>query len=117
VSDPDFNAEASNIAIEQRMVRAEVVFLGGGEVQDELEEAAQSDELTEGPTAEHRPRRNAAGDQRDVRARGAVERGRAAEALVFEKQALASLEARARSAGAISCARCPIDRASTWGGG
>ncbi len=36
------------IAIEQRMVRAEVVFLSGGEVEDEVEEAAHSHELAEG---------------------------------------------------------------------
>ena len=36
------------LAMEQRMVRAEVVFLSGGEVADEVEEAAQSHELQEG---------------------------------------------------------------------
>ena len=80
------------IAIEQRMVRAEVVFLGGGEVEDELEEAAKSDELTEG-------RLQNTGRAEMLRAINAMSRaeaqlndGRAAEALVFERQALASLE-------------------------
>ncbi len=53
------------------MVRAEVVFLGGGEVQDEVEEAAHSDEVTEGRLENT---------------------GQAAEALVVERQALRSLE-------------------------
>jgi hypothetical protein len=80
------------IAMEQRMVRAEVVFLGGGEVEDELEEAAKSDELTEG-------RLQNTGRAEMLRAINAMSRaeaqlndGRAAEALVFERQALASLE-------------------------
>ena len=80
------------IGIEQRMVRAEVVFLGGGEVEDELEEAAKSDELTEG-------RLQNTGRAEMLRAINAMSRaeaqlndGRAAEALVFERQALASLE-------------------------
>jgi len=37
---PAFLEQAQGIAVEQRMVRSEVVFLGGGEVQDEVEEAA-----------------------------------------------------------------------------
>ena len=45
---PEFLDESRGIAVEQRMVRAEVVFLGGGEIEDELEEAAKSDELVEG---------------------------------------------------------------------
>ncbi len=84
--------EARGIAIEQRMVRAEVVFLGGGEVEDELEEAARSDELTEG-------RLQNTGRVEMLRAINAMSRaeaqlneGRIADALVFERQALASLE-------------------------
>jgi hypothetical protein len=80
------------IAIEQRMVRAEVVFLGGGEVEDEIEEAAQSNELTEG-------RLQNTGRAEMLRAINAMSRaeamlndGRAREALVLEREALASLE-------------------------
>ncbi|MEO7135882.1 MAG: hypothetical protein ABI024_16875 [Vicinamibacterales bacterium] len=80
------------IAIEQRMVRAEVVFLGGGEVEDEVEEAAHSDELAEG-------RMQNTGRVEMMRALNAMSRaeallneGRPKEALVFEREALASLE-------------------------
>ena len=88
----DFLEQARMIAVEQRMVRAEVVFLGGGEVEDELEEAAKSDELTEG-------RLQNTGRVEMLRAINAMSRaeaqlndGRAEEALVLERQALASLE-------------------------
>jgi hypothetical protein len=74
------------------MVRAEVVFLGGGEVQDEVEEAAHSHELAEG-------RLQNTGRIEMLRAINAMSRaeahlndGRLDEALVFERQALASLE-------------------------
>jgi hypothetical protein len=42
------NDEALNLAVEQRMIRAEFVFMLGGEVEDEEVEAAQSSELQEG---------------------------------------------------------------------
>ena len=80
------------IAIEQRMVRAEVVFLGGGDVQDEVEEAAHSHELAEG-------RMQNTGRVEMMRALNAMSRaeallndGRPREALVFEREALASLQ-------------------------
>ena len=50
-------AEAQGLAIEQRMVRAEFVFLMGGEVQDEIEEAAQAHDLVEGRLANKGRRR------------------------------------------------------------
>jgi hypothetical protein len=88
----DWLEQTQTVAVEQRMVRAEVVFLGGGEVQDEVEEAAQSDELTEG-------RLQNTGRAEMLRAINAMSRaeaqlndGKAAEALVFEREALASLE-------------------------
>lgn len=84
--------QSRSIAVEQRMVRAEVVFLGGGEVEDEIEEAAASDELAEG-------RLQNTGRSEMLRAINAMSRaeaqlndGNLAEALVFERQALASLE-------------------------
>jgi hypothetical protein len=88
----DWLEQTRMIGMEQRMVRAEVVFLGGGEVEDEVEEAAKSDELTEG-------RLHNTGRAEMLRAINAMSRaeaqlndGRAVEALVFERQALASLE-------------------------
>lgn len=80
------------LGIEQRMVRAEVVFLGGGEVQDEVEEAAHSHELAEG-------RLENAGRAEMLRAINFMSRaeaqlndGKAVEALVLEREALKSLE-------------------------
>ena len=80
------------IAIEQRMVRAEVVFLGGGEVEDELEEAARSDELTEGRLQSTGRADMLLAINAMSRAEAQLNDGRAQEALVFERQALASLE-------------------------
>ena len=89
---PEFLNESQGIAVEQRMVRAEVVFLSGGEVEDEIEEAAHSHELAEG-------RLQNTGRAEMLRAINAMSRaeaelndGRVAEALVLERQALASLE-------------------------
>jgi len=80
------------IGMEQRMVRAEVVFLGGGEIEDEVEEAAHSHELAEG-------RLENSGRAEMLRAINAMSRaeaqlndGRLKEALVFEREALAYLE-------------------------
>ena len=80
------------IGMEQRMVRAEVVFLGGGEIQDEVEEAAHSHEVAEG-------RLENSGRAEMLRAINAMSRaeaqlndGRLTEALVFEREALAHLE-------------------------
>jgi hypothetical protein len=88
----DWIEQTRMIGIEQRMVRAEVVFLSGGEVEDEVEEAAHSHELAEG-------RLENPGRADMVRALNFMSRaeaqlndGNAAEALVFERQALASLE-------------------------
>jgi hypothetical protein len=80
------------IGMEQRMVRAEVVFLSGGEVEDEIEEAAHSHELAEG-RLENRGRAEMVRAINFMsRAEAQLNDGRAAEALVFERQALASLE-------------------------
>lgn len=79
------------IAAEQRMVRAEVVFLGGGEVEDEVEEAAHGDELQEG-RLENRGRAEmlrALGEMSRAEAR--LVAGDARGALVFERRALTAL--------------------------
>jgi hypothetical protein len=55
-----FREEALNLAVEQRMVRAEFVFMLGGEVEDEEVEASHSTELQEGRLANR--------GQRDLRA-------------------------------------------------
>ncbi len=88
----DWMEQSRLIGMEQRMVRAEVVFLSGGEVEDEVEEAAHSDELAEG-RLENRGRAEMVRALNFMsRAEAQLNDGRAEEALVFERQALASLE-------------------------
>ena len=73
-------------------VSAEVVFLSGGEVADEVEEAANSDELAEG-RLENRGRAEMVRAINFMsRAEAQLNDGRAEEALPLERQALASLE-------------------------
>jgi len=57
---PDFAENARELAIEQRMIRSELVFMLGGEIEDEAVEAEQSTELQEGRLANR--------GQRDLRA-------------------------------------------------
>ena len=80
------------IGMEQRMVRAEVVFLSGGEVEDEVEEAAQSNELSEGRLQNQGRAEMLRAINFMSRAEAQLNDGNAADALVFERQALASLE-------------------------
>jgi len=84
--------QAQAIAVEQRMVRAEVVFLGGGEVEDELEEAARSDELTEGRLQNTGRAEMLKAINAMSRAEAQLNEGQVTAALVFERDALASLE-------------------------
>jgi hypothetical protein len=60
VSADDFAESARGLAIEQRMIRSEFVFMLGGEIEDEAIEAEQSVELQEGRLANR--------GQRDLRA-------------------------------------------------
>ena len=69
-------AEAQGLAIEQRMVRAEFVFLMGGEVQDEVEEAAHAPRSRRRPARERRPGGAARRDAGDVARRGPADRRR-----------------------------------------
>jgi hypothetical protein len=80
------------LAVEQRMVRAEVVFLGGGEVQDEVEEAAHSHEVTEGRLENTGRAEMLRAINFMSRAETELNAGRAPEALVLEREALKSLE-------------------------
>lgn len=88
----EWAAETQGLAVEQRMVRSEVVFLSGGEVQDEVEEAAHSHELQEG-------RLENAGRAEMIRAMSEMSRAEARlnagdtkGALVFERLALEALQ-------------------------
>ena len=88
----DWLEQTRMIGMEQRMVRAEVVFLSGGEVQDEVEEAAHSHELAEGRLENQGRAEMVRALNFMSRAEAQLNDGNAAEALVFERQALASLE-------------------------
>jgi hypothetical protein len=88
----DWLEQTRAIAVEQRMVRAEVVFLSGGEVQDEVEEAAHSHELAEGRLENQGRAEMVRALSFMSRAEAQLNDGNAREALVFERQALASLE-------------------------
>lgn len=80
------------LAMEQRMVRAEVVFLSGGEVEDEVEEAAQSNELQEGrlQNAARAEMLRAINEMSKAEAR--LNASDTSGALVFERSALAALQ-------------------------
>ena len=80
------------LAIEQRMVRAEVVFLGGGEVQDEVEEAAHSHEVAEGRLANTGRAEMLRAINFMSQAEALLNDGNAVDALVREREALRSLE-------------------------
>jgi len=80
------------LAVEQRMVRAEVVFLSGGEVQDEVAEAAHSHELQEG-RLENAGRAEMLRAMNDMsRAEARLNAGDTRGALVFERSALQALQ-------------------------
>ena len=84
-------ARLQGIAAEQRMVRAEVVFLSGGDVQDEVDEAAHGDELQEG-RLENRGRVEMLRAMSEMsRAEARLIAGDARAALDFERTALAAL--------------------------
>jgi len=80
------------LAMEQRMVRAEVVFLSGGEVEDEVVEAEQAHELQEGrlQNAGRAEMLRAINDMSRAEAR--LNDGDTTGALVFERSALAALQ-------------------------
>ena len=80
------------LAIEQRMVRSEFVFMSGGEVQDEVEEAAHAHELVEG-RFENEGQVELLNAIREMsRAEARLNAADTAQALVFERAALAALQ-------------------------
>jgi hypothetical protein len=90
---PDTWAEQTRLlAMEQRMVRAEVVFLSGGEVVDEVEEAQQSGELQEGRLQNAGRVEMLKAINEMSRAEARLNAGDAGGALRFERAALAALQ-------------------------
>ena len=92
LSTDQWSEQTRQLATEQRMVRAEVVFLSGGEIQDEVEEAEQSHELQEGrlENAGRAEMLNAINEM--SRAEVLLNGGDTARALVSERAALAALQ-------------------------
>ena len=92
MSPNELTEAAMNLAVEQRMIRAEFVFMLGGEVEDEEVEAEQSNELQEGRLQNR--------GQRDLRAAtGAMSQAEQhlaglnlAEALIAERAAVGALQ-------------------------
>lgn len=84
--------QARLLAIEQRMVRAEFVFMTGGEVADEVEEAAHSHELAEGRMENEGQVELLAAIREMSRAEARLNAADTAEALTFERAALRALQ-------------------------
>lgn len=90
---PEAYAEQSRLlAIEQRMVKAEFVFMTGGEVEDEIEEAAHSHELAEGRLANAAQVELLTAIREMSRAEAQLNDADTAQALVFERAALRALQ-------------------------
>ncbi|MEW6320315.1 MAG: DUF4175 family protein [Acidobacteriota bacterium] len=92
LGDADRLEQARGLAVEQRMVKAEFVFMTGGEVQDEVEEAAHSHELAEGRMENEGQRELLAAIREMSRAEARLNEGDTARALTFERAALAALQ-------------------------
>ena len=84
--------QARLLAIEQRMVKAEFVFMTGGEVEDEVAEAEAGHELAEG-RGENQSQVDLLAAMREMsRAEARLNAGDTAQALVFERAALRALQ-------------------------
>jgi hypothetical protein len=90
---PDaFAEQARLVGVEQRMVRAEFVFMTGGEVEDEVEEAGAAHELAEG-RQENRGQAELLTAVREMaRAEARLNASDTAGALIFERAALRALQ-------------------------
>ena len=88
----DWLEQTRSLAVEQRMVRSEIVFLSGGEIEDEEVEAAASDELSEGRLRNTGRAEMLRAITSMSRAETELNGGNAQEALVHERTALQALE-------------------------
>ena len=88
----EFADRARVIAVEQRMVKAEFIFLSGGEVEDEVVEAEQSHELVEGRLENIGRAEMLRAIAAMTRAEERLNHGDAAAALVHERAALQALQ-------------------------
>lgn len=87
-----FTEAAQNLAVEQRMIRAEFVFMLGGEIQDEDVEAAQSNELQEGRLQNRGQRDLRAATVAMSQAEKLLTGANTADALTAERAAVAALQ-------------------------
>src|SRR5262249_11941912 len=86
------NEESLNLAVEQRMIRAEFVFMLGGEVENEDVEAEQSSELQEGRLQNRGQRDLRAATVAMSRAEKWLTGANTADALVAERAVVAALQ-------------------------
>ncbi|MGE0041906.1 MAG: DUF4175 family protein [Vicinamibacterales bacterium] len=84
--------ETRRLAVEQRMVKAEFVFMTGGEVEDEVAEAESSSELAEGRLENSSQVELLTAIRAMSRAEAALNGGDTTSALVFERQGLDALQ-------------------------
>jgi hypothetical protein len=89
---PDLTEASQGLAIEQRMIRSEFVFMLGGEVEDEEVEAAQSTELQEGRLANRGQSDLRAATVAMSQAEKLLTAGDTVEALKVERAAVAALQ-------------------------
>ena len=88
----DLREQSRMLAVEQRMVRAEFVFMTGGEVQDEVAEAEHGHELVEG-RFENEGQVELLNAIREMsRAEARLNAGDTTQALVYERAALRALQ-------------------------
>jgi hypothetical protein len=87
-----FLEQARLLAIEQRLVKAEFVFMTGGEVEDEVEEAAGAHELAEGRLENTAQVELLAAIREMSRAEARLNDANTVEALQFERAALRALQ-------------------------
>jgi hypothetical protein len=87
-----FAERARLLAIEQRMVKAEFVFMTGGEVEDEVEEATHAHELAEGRLENTGQAELLAAIREMSRAEARLNAADTVQALAFERAALKALQ-------------------------
>ena len=88
----DFTEQALNLAVEQRMIRAEFVFMLGGEIDDEEVEAEQSVELQAGRLQNRGQRDLRAATLAMSQAEKLLTGASTAEALIAERAAVTALQ-------------------------
>jgi hypothetical protein len=87
-----FREQAQLLAVEQRMVKAEFVFMTGGEVEDEVEEATHAHELAEGRLENSGQVELLTAIREMSRAEARLNAAETAAALEFERAALKALQ-------------------------